>query len=141
MKLKVLDNIKVKVSDVHIRVEHYLSQGDIKQSSFGILLRSFDIQTTDKTGQEIFHDRALHKVSIFKTVTLKGLAVYLNPYDATMIHLLPARMLGKNQEVSQQMKTCVKQYLDLTDSDTRVVDDPNLIYILRPLNLSLVVER
>lgn len=61
-KFKILDNIKVKISDVHIRVEHFISatklgQKDAKQSSFGILLRSFDICTTDKDGNEVFHDR------------------------------------------------------------------------------------
>jgi hypothetical protein len=57
-----MDNIKVTIRDVHIRVEHLISTerlGDRenKQSSFGILLRSFDIQTTDKDGNEVFHDR------------------------------------------------------------------------------------
>jgi hypothetical protein len=52
----------VRITDVHIRVEHMISaerlgDRDGKQSSFGILLRNFDICTTDKDGKEIFHDR------------------------------------------------------------------------------------
>jgi hypothetical protein len=86
-----MDNIKVRITDVHIRVEHLISAerlGDRegKQSSFGILLRNLDICTTDKDGKEIFHDRTQNKTNIFKRVSLDGLAVYLNPHDATMIH-------------------------------------------------------
>jgi hypothetical protein len=44
IKLKILDNIKVKISEIHIRMEHYIAQPgqEVKQSaSFGILLRNF----------------------------------------------------------------------------------------------------
>jgi hypothetical protein len=86
-----MDNIKVKITDVHIRVEHMISAERLndregKQSSFGILLRSFEVCTTDRNGSEIFHDRTQNKANIFKKVSLDGLAVYLNPYDAIMIH-------------------------------------------------------
>ena len=79
-----MDNIQVQITEIHIRMEHYIvSPGqEAKQSaSFGILLRSFDIHTTDKEGKEIFHDRTLTKTNIYKRVQLKGLAFYLNPID------------------------------------------------------------
>jgi len=81
-----MDNLKVKVSEVHVRVEHYLSAVKLGnqepcQSSFGILVRSFEVNTTDRDGVEIFHDRSQTTASIFKKVCLEGLAVYLNPID------------------------------------------------------------
>jgi len=66
----------------------------VKQSSFGILLKSFNIQTTDKDGKEIFHDRTTTKTNIIKKISLEGLAIYLNPIDATMIHRLPTKILS-----------------------------------------------
>lgn len=64
IKLKVMDNIKVKIQDVHIRVEHYIKAEKLggiqgpEQSSFGILLRTFEVSTTNRDGVEVFHDRS-----------------------------------------------------------------------------------
>jgi len=119
-KLKVMDNIKINIKEVHIRVEHMvfadrLHERESKQSSFGILIRKFEIRTTDKDGKEIFHDRTQSKQDIIKQVALEGLAVYLNPHDTAMIHRLPNKALQKRLEVSDQMRICVQRYIELTD--------------------------
>ena len=43
------------------------------------------------------------------------------------------------------MRKCIERYIELTDlkegDDKRVLDDPSLIYILRPLSLKILIER
>lgn len=78
-------------------------------------------------------------------MSLEGLAVYLNPKDDNMIHKLPMKMLSKNSEVSDRMRNSIQRYIELTDvkenDEVRILDDPSLTYILRPLSLRILVQR
>jgi len=86
-------------------MEHAPAQSktsEIKQTSFGILLKSLELHTTDAEGREIFHDRNTSK-NIFKLLSIEGLAIYLNPFDATMIHKLQFKAVGKGNHIAQMM--------------------------------------
>ena len=61
-----------------------------------------------------------------------------------MIHRVSRHLLSQPAQVSQRMRDIVKQYVELTDcaeeDQHKVVDDPDLIYILRPLSLKVVIQ-
>jgi len=63
-----------------------------------------------------------------------------------MIHRNIIHMTKRHQETIAQMNDCIKSYMDLTDIQSevdraKVKDDPNLIYILRPLSLRIFAQR
>lgn len=96
LKLKVLDNIIVKIEDVHVRLEEEVnatqdvekSSANYGQTTFGLLLSSLEVQTVDKNGAPVFHDRTTTTSNIIKVLKLEGLAIYLNPQDPLIIHQL-----------------------------------------------------
>ena len=81
---------------------------EIKQSSFGILLRSLELHTTDAEGREIYHDRVYTNKNIFKLLSIDGLAIYLNPFDATMIHKLQFKAIGKGNHIGTMMTKSIQ---------------------------------
>jgi len=69
------------------------------------------LHTTDAEGRQVFHDRANTNKNIFKLLSIDGLAVYLNPYDATMIHKLQFKVIGKGNHIGQMMTKSIQQYI------------------------------
>jgi len=45
--VKVLDNIQIKISDIHFRFEDHFSSND-RSYSFGIVLKLLEVQTTNE---------------------------------------------------------------------------------------------
>jgi len=82
---KVLDNLQITITKVHVRMEETVASSDSKQSSFGILMNSLKINTVDKDDNPTFHDREKSSI-FFKKLVMDGLALYLNPADPVLIH-------------------------------------------------------
>lgn len=80
------------------------------------MLRSLELHTTDSEGRQIFHDRASTNKNIFKLLSIDGLAIYLNPYDATMIHKLPFKVIGKGNHIGTMMLKTIQQYIQYTST-------------------------
>ena len=62
-----------------------------------------------------------------------------------MIHRESRHLMSQAHLVSKRMRDLIQQYVRLTDCPEEeqhsVVDDPSLIYILRPLSLKLIILR
>lgn len=74
MIVQIVNNIQIKISDIHIRYE----DGSTASNMFalGITLKSLDVHTTDASWQETYVKEQSSKT--FKVAKLNGLAVYMN---------------------------------------------------------------
>lgn len=74
MIVQIVNNIQIKISDIHIRYEDGSTASEM--FSFGLTLKGFDIHTTDAGWQETYMKDQSSKT--FKVANLNGLAVYMN---------------------------------------------------------------
>ena len=83
---KVVDNLDIQLSGVHIRFED-----SVKCISFGISLESFSIITTDSDWNEAFvavdADEDSQQLSRYKLATLRNLGVYWNGVSPLSSHI------------------------------------------------------
>lgn len=77
MIVQIVNNIQIKISDIHIRYEDGTTANDM--FAFGLTLKSFDIHTTDAGWHETYVKDQSSKT--FKVANLNGLAVYMNCSD------------------------------------------------------------
>lgn len=75
----VINNLKVKINDIHIRIESY-SGG--KKIAFGVMVDSISAFTVDENLKEVFV--ATSNDVIRKVVSLQGLSIYLDPVSDTL---------------------------------------------------------
>lgn len=71
---RTVNNIQVKITNVHIRYEDNSKSG--RPYSFGVTLNNFEIFTTDVNWQKCFVDGVIRHV--FKLASLDSLSVYMN---------------------------------------------------------------
>lgn len=97
LKIKILDNFTMNIKDVHVRLEDVSESGSgdsqrtqIGQTTLGILLGELDLKTVDADGNAIFHDRTATGNKITKILKMEGFAIYLNPQDSLIIHMIAA---------------------------------------------------
>ena len=79
MTMKIVDNIQIKVKDIHIRFEDSSSPNDCY--SFGITLDEIIVVTTDENWKKMFLDRTEEKNKgkpINKLLLLKHFGIYWN---------------------------------------------------------------
>lgn len=74
MIVQIVNNIQIKISDIHIRYEDGSTSNNM--FAFGLTLRSLDIHTTDMDWNETYMKEQTAKT--FKVAKLNGLAVYMN---------------------------------------------------------------
>lgn len=74
MIVQIVNNIQIKISDIHIRYEDGTTANNM--FAFGLTLKRFDIHTTDASWQETYVKEQSSKT--FKVANLNGLAVYMN---------------------------------------------------------------
>lgn len=74
MIVQIVNNIQIKISDIHIRYE----DGSTTDNMFavGLTLKRLDIHTTDRDWQETYVKEQASRT--FKVANLSGLAVYMN---------------------------------------------------------------
>ena len=82
--MKIIDNIQVKVKSVHVRLEEHFS-GD-SSYTFGAMLSSLDINTTNENWYPQYVDRNKTTTNLFKLLKVEGLSIYVNPNDSFIIH-------------------------------------------------------
>ena len=84
--MKVIDNIQIRIKDIHIRFEDHYSV----DSSYtcGLILRLFEVQTTNGQWVQKYIDRTQsgENPNLFKVINIEGFAFYLNPHDTFIIH-------------------------------------------------------
>lgn len=74
MIVQIVNNIQIKISDIHIRYEDGTTANNM--FAFGLTLKRFDIHTTDADWQQTYVKEQSAKT--FKVAKLSGLAVYMN---------------------------------------------------------------
>lgn len=74
MIVQIVNNIQIKISDIHIRYEDGSTVNNMY--AFGLTLKSFDIHTTDAGWHETYVKDQSSKT--YKVANLNGLAVYMN---------------------------------------------------------------
>ena len=80
---KVLDNLKVKIRDIHVRFEYHL---DDSHFSTGVTLQKIDCFTTNSFWEKEFTDRS-QNYGIFKLITIEALHVYWKCDDRSIIRI------------------------------------------------------
>jgi vacuolar protein sorting-associated protein 13A/C len=69
---RIIENIQVEISDVHISLKS-------ETAAAGVELESFQLVTTDQDGQRAFVDRTIGDQNfLYKSLQINGLAVYLD---------------------------------------------------------------
>jgi len=79
ISLKVLDNLQINISNIHIRIEDNNINPTI---SLGLTLQSFNVTNTDENWNPVFIDRNLNKnATIYKILKLNNFGIFLNLND------------------------------------------------------------
>lgn len=86
---KIVDNIEVKISQVHVRYEDKLSVPD-RCFACGITFQSYGISTLDADWNPSSSTSTAGAASVYKLAYMKSVGVYWQP-DATSISHLPLR--------------------------------------------------
>lgn len=84
--IKILDNIQLKISNIHIRIENQIGF----KASFGICLQSISMLTVNERDERIFIDRtkkANLNLQMIKKLDLNNLGVYVNPNETRFLTL------------------------------------------------------
>lgn len=76
---KIVDNLQVKIRNIHIRFEDKLSRVDGKQFSFGITLEQLSAISTNSNWDEAFITDPVDK--IHKLLNLESLSVYWDSFS------------------------------------------------------------
>jgi len=79
ISLRILDNLQINISNIHIRIEDNYMNPNL---SLGLTLQSLNVTNTDKNWHPIFVDRNLNKESnIYKLLELNNFGVFFNLND------------------------------------------------------------
>ena len=83
---KVVDNIQIKIEDVHFRFEDHFS-GD-QSYSFGLVMKLLEVSTTNESWIPKYIDRTQNgsNQNLYKLARIEGFGLYLNPNDKIIIH-------------------------------------------------------
>ena len=75
---KIIDNLQISISDIHIRMES--ASDPVENLGFGVTLDHLDMLTTDKNWKETFIDRTKSKgeATVYKKLDIKNFYVYWN---------------------------------------------------------------
>ncbi|KAL7576943.1 hypothetical protein ACA910_006700 [Epithemia clementina (nom. ined.)] len=121
---RIVENLQVEISDVHIILES-------SDSSAGVLLKSLNFETTDKDGNRTYVDRLASKDSfLYKRLQIRGLGLYLD--DEEELSTLKKKG-GKNSHLTAiQEQTDDDENNDENDDDDAGVLDH--AYVLAPLS-------
>lgn len=84
--MKIIDNLQVHVSNIHIRYEDTIS----KSYAWGLTMESLEMYTIDSSGEKRFVDRTKQGESapMLKRVILRRLGVYWRSGEGVGLQLL-----------------------------------------------------
>lgn len=74
LSTQIINNVQIKISDIHIRYEDNVSCAN--PFAFGITLSNFSVHTTDANWQKTLISQSM--TEIYKVAQLESLAVYMN---------------------------------------------------------------
>lgn len=121
---RIIDNLRVKVKDIHIRFEYIQSP---KNVIFGVTLAALECYTTNSNWEMIFLDRqqsGKSSESIYKFASLRGLGLYIGSGDP-----------GKLVTTAESESAAFDLMHGLIYSQDRA------IYVLQPLNADAKITR
>ncbi len=117
--LKVLDNLQMNFSNIHIRFEDFYMNPNY---SLGITLQNIFVINTDLNWQQNFIDRNSNKqLDIFKLLKMSNFGVYLNLNETENISTLEDPVLIENR------------LNELFPNDATHIE--NFEYLIKPSNL------
>lgn len=80
VSLKILDNLQLNFSNIHIRIEDFSMSPSI---SFGLTLQNLTVINTDDDWNQVFIDRnECKKMDIYKLLTLSNFGLFINLNDS-----------------------------------------------------------
>ena len=85
---KIVDNLQIKLTNMHIRIENEDAVDRNNQFSLGVTLQGIDLHTTDDCWERIFIDRTkeINKAkSMFKLLKIVNFGVYYKTKETTLI--------------------------------------------------------
>jgi hypothetical protein len=112
---KILSNIQLKVSDIHVRYEDTYTDPE-RPLALGIMLKSFTAESTNERWQPSFVE---HQRILYKLVDLDGLCVYLNSdcrWDGASLSLLGPMYQEMLSDMVFDMATESLSNMDLADA-------------------------
>ena len=123
--MKVVDNIQIKIKNIHFRLEDHFS-GDTSYT-FGIVMKALEVHTTNEQWAATFIDRSQkNQANLYKLLTIEDFGFYLNPNDNFIIH-----QQTKNPDHQVQMMDSI---FFIQDHLVQKNNGPasNLNYVLNP---------
>ena len=101
ISLKVLDNLQINFSNIHIRIEDNTLNPPI---SFGLTLQKLNVINCDENWKQVFIDRSANEnqiTDLFKLLQISNLGFFLNLNDNTnMSKLLEHKLI--NEEMNKK---------------------------------------
>lgn len=119
--LKIIDNLQVQISDIHVRFE------DADEGySFGLTLENFKLTTVNKDGVDEYIDRSKPEYKnepLRKRLELRNFGVYWNRRDATAVSEDVQATVSKLDSLVQKgvEKSSPLDYLILVNSEARLL--------------------
>jgi len=129
MVTKIVDNLQIRLEDLHVRIEHQDTIATENSFSLGISLQEIDLYTTDKNWARMYLDRtkeANRALAMNKVLKIKNFGVYYKTSERSLI-----------SQVSDDDKSNILQtyssYDDATGRIHKHVED----YLVAPIRLEI----
>lgn len=127
LKLIIMDNIQVKLTNVHLRFENEGIEGfhqEIKYS-WGVTLDKLEIFTTDKDWHKTFYDRNEPKNKdkpMNKKLILSSLSIYWNSKEEVFL---------KDQQIIDSMTNLIKTNKESNNKTTEILSLSSIIKLVQ----------
>ncbi|KAL4445126.1 hypothetical protein ABPG74_018854 [Tetrahymena malaccensis] len=149
--IKILDNLQLKISNIHIRIENQIGF----KASFGACLQSIGMLTVNDHDEPVFVDRtkpANANLAMTKKLDLKNLGVYVNPNETKFLanKSFEEIQLHLNYSImkSGQKMNNIINYLFTINLQVRLVQNPkgdfripNIVVVADISRLSIVLDQ
>jgi len=127
---KIVDNLQIKLTNMHIRIENEDAVDRNNQFSLGVTLQGIDLHTTDDCWERIFIDRTkeINKAkSMFKLLKIVNFGIYYKTKETTLISTALSQ---------EEMAAVLIAQFSTYDEDGRITrqrDD----YLIEPIRLEV----
>lgn len=118
---RILDNLQVSLTNIHIRVENVDTDVENNQFSLGVTLSAIELYTTDKNWQRKFIDRSSKKdedSALYKMLQMKNFGIYYKTKEKNLLCLKPEnelapamQVLSKINKANGRLTECEDAYL------------------------------
>lgn len=89
---KIVDNLQVSLTNLHLRIENEDDNNPINQFSLGISLQAIDLYTTNRKWDKVYVDLTLpenKEEPMFKMLHVVNFGVYYKTRENSLISTMP----------------------------------------------------